>query len=653
MAGGARWRWGVALGCLLAVASLAGCGKKSEPGSAAPAAVASGPPPGATLAIAGQFFDGSDPAAIRAYLQSVREIKPKKFDVQWSPDTVAVGRDEAMRSLRAVSEDGSVYTLASSEPAVAKLKPGSILWIYDIAVRRVDHLVTDGDATLVYTKPIALTEAFTRADIEFDSPASLPDYYSNFRPHLPRAPKPAKTSRVPTSSPFRLVAFTPAAPGAEGGEQAPGPDAGSDANSGQDEEAENEDDYGEGMATSNGYTGSLAGFEYSLDYKARPDHLSFELEARKEEEGEAEAAHKESHEDQREEFHKYLEEEKEAKKEELEAGNERHKLEMQMQALDDEIAKPGMNPAQLKSLKAQREVDQEKLMEATKEYNEAVKKRHDAAEKKKKWAMAGGLAKKVFEIVSDNVDIRFRSKVELDQFSISGVLQLAQGQIQQAATQFKNLNGHLDAEFIGRLGEAGSGAVNVPVVHIPVVFNEPFPIYGLPFVIQFGGDFLVKVFLSGKHASIHWTGNYKFSGSGGFHADKSKTDSDSTLTATEPEFGEKEAMSPGTSGVVVAVQLPRLGFGFGAFGASSVAYIDWVNVLTTTNSAAVAVLGPQCKRMTLAQIAHVGIDTEVMPLPVPFIQSIASGALSPKKELYKKEKVWVDPDIKMCRIGGE
>jgi len=649
MTGNMRWRWGVLIGGMAAAAVLASCGKKSEPGLAAPAAEASGPPPGATLAIAGQFFDGSDPAAIRAYLQSVKEIKPTKFDVQWSPDTVAIGRDEAMRSLRAVSEDGSIYTLASSEPAVAKLKPGSILWIYDITVRRVDHLATDGDATVVYTKPIALTEAFTRADIEFDSPVSLPDYYSNYRPHLPPAAKPVKTSRVSARSPFRLVGYTPPTPGAEEDEPPPAPGA----DSGEDAEPESENDYGEGMATHDGYTGSLAGFEYSLSYKARPEHLTFEMEARKEEEKEnaAEDAHKEMDEEESEKFHEYLEEEQKARKEEFESENELHKLEVKMQELDDLIAKQASaSPAQQKILQEQRGNEYIKVKEAIKEYNEAVKRRHEAKEKLEQLAKARKFAKKVFDIVSENVDIRFRSKVELEGFAVSGVLQLAQGQIEQAATQFKNLNGHLDAEFIGRLGEAGSGAVNVPVVHVPVVFNEPFPIYGLPFVIQFGSDFLVKVFLSGKHATIHWTGNYKFSGSGGFHADKSKTDSDSTLTATEPEFGEKEAMSPGTSGVVVGVQLPRFGFGFGVWGASSIAYVDLVTVLTTTNSAAVAALGPQCKRITLAEVAHVGVDTQVMPLPVPFLESKLSKALSPKKEIYNHEKVWVDPDIPMCRI---
>ena len=41
--------------------------------------------------------------------------------------------------------DGSTITLAADEPAVAKLKPGSILWIWDIAVRKVDSVQTVGD----------------------------------------------------------------------------------------------------------------------------------------------------------------------------------------------------------------------------------------------------------------------------------------------------------------------------------------------------------------------------------------------------------------------------------------------------------------------------------------------------------------------------
>ncbi|MGH9496996.1 MAG: hypothetical protein ACRD3B_18510, partial [Candidatus Sulfotelmatobacter sp.] len=62
------------------------------------------------------MLDGADQATIRAYLQTVQEVTPKKFSVQWSPNVVPVSRDEAVRSLQRINEDGSLFTFASSEP---------------------------------------------------------------------------------------------------------------------------------------------------------------------------------------------------------------------------------------------------------------------------------------------------------------------------------------------------------------------------------------------------------------------------------------------------------------------------------------------------------------------------------------------------------
>ncbi len=113
-------------------------------------------------------------------------------------------------------------------------------------------------------------------------------------------------------------------------------------------------------------------------------------------------------------------------------------------------------------------------------------------------------------------------------------------------------------------------------------------------------------------------------------------------------------MSPGTSGLVLAIQLPRVGLGLGFLGPSGMAYMDLVNVLTMTNSAAVATLNPPCHRYTLDRIGSVGVDVSVMPLPIPLVQTVASSALSQRKEVWRaKQWKFVDPDIAMCRLGGD
>src|ERR1051326_6412632 len=68
------------------------------------------PPSGSTLAIAGRMLGGADQASSRTYLQTVKDVNPKKFSVQWSTNTVMIEHDEAMQSLQSINEDGSLYT---------------------------------------------------------------------------------------------------------------------------------------------------------------------------------------------------------------------------------------------------------------------------------------------------------------------------------------------------------------------------------------------------------------------------------------------------------------------------------------------------------------------------------------------------------------
>ena len=172
-----RWGPSALSGCAVAVLLLAGCSKRTT--QETPSAAAQQPARPATFNA--HMMLGADQAAIRSYLQSVHEVKPKKFEVQWSADTVPVSREEALRSLRAVSRDGNSYSFVSSEPVVQKLQPGRIVWIWDLTVARIDRVGTLDDTTTIHTVPIPLSEALPRADIEFEAPLDFGSAISRVR----------------------------------------------------------------------------------------------------------------------------------------------------------------------------------------------------------------------------------------------------------------------------------------------------------------------------------------------------------------------------------------------------------------------------------------------------------------------------------------
>lgn len=534
------------IACATMLPLLSGCKKRPQTGATAAAAStpAGSAPPGATLGIAGHLFKGSDRDAIRTYLQTVHEIKAARFDVKWSPATVAVGRDAAMRALESVSQDGSAFVFAANEPVVGTIKAGSILWVWDIALRRVDSVAAGGDSTVVvHTSAIPFAQAFTEAHLQFSSPVSLRNNYLAYRPHLPDSAAAKRTSFGPRAlTPRVFFASLDPTVVRPGGEQPPPPNGDSPSQG-------NDSDWGDGAPVNSGFAGSLKGYEYSLGYGLRPTGLTLTLEAKKEDGG----------------------------------------------------------------------------------------------------SDAGVL--NLFDIASDKLDVRFQSRMDLDDFTLDGGMDMSDGSMDKAQVMFNGVNGTLHVAFIGRLGEAGNGQTKVPVMHLPLAFYVPLPVDGIPFVVQLASDFNLTVFLAGDHATLKVEGGLAFNGNEGLSATKSASQADDNMSAGDPKVDSYEGVSPGVSAVVLGVQMPRIGFGVGMLGFQSMAYSDIVSVLTMTNGAETAApLGlPPCKRVTLEAWGHVGVET-VLP-SLPLLSDAASDKLSPNKEIWHKDpKVITMPDVPACQI---
>lgn len=631
------------LGAALGLA-LGGCNSHHDRQPAGAAAQASVQQP--APAVLRRFIDGADQAAIRSYLDSVHPVVPRKFDVTWSADTIPVSRDEAIRALRRVSRDGNTYVFSSAEPVVKRLQPGKIVWIWGIDIRRIVRVGVIDDATIVHTKPLPLSEAMSHADIEFATPLDLTSAYGVMRGAEPDLRTVARTR----TSPLRPVLLNePPAP-------APG---------GQSPDSPNGEPSGDVPAedvvagTSDGFTGSVAGFQYSVGYRVNGEQLSFDLQARKAEDtspGGPES--NEMHRDQRKEYFEYLHEQREAEHEadEAYAREERYATEMSEimafeagQPVVDSSKLSGLSKASLDTLEKLDEIEKEK---AKKTYEDAEAHAQAAEEKARNLAMAGAIAVQVFYILSDNLDVRFRSHLDLGTPSVAASIVLNNGVNTGTTIDFQKLAGQLDLEMVARMGEAGTGTVSIPVAHVPVAFNIPLIIEGVPFIVQIAGDFLFKVGLSGKHAVHHFHAHFKFGGGAGFNVTAaSQTDTHFALAGEEPEVESIEAESPGVSGSVLAVQIPRLGLGIGAWGLGLMGYIDHVVVLTVTNGAGVALLNPACKRLTVDRVAHVGADLSTL-MPIPVVQTLLP-ALGWKKDVWHAEQ-WkqVIPDIAMCHVGG-
>jgi hypothetical protein len=296
----------------------------------------------------------------------------------------------------------------------------------------------------------------------------------------------------------------------------------------------------------------------------------------------------------------------------------------------------------------------EAALRATQDELEKIEAEKAAAEREAEsiGAKAGDYAKELlWDVVSDNVDIRLRSAAQIDDFNLEFLLGIQDNKMTSLEMVLRNLKGKATMEIVARLGQPGQQNIKVPVMHIPAVWNIPIPAGGLPLVVQVGTDFTVTVSLTAKNATLTTAGSFEFSGSAGFGQKGDAGYNKSDVQATKPVIADYKGMSLGVSAYVLGVQLPRLGVGLGMFGISSVGYADLVHVITFTNGAAAAIglAAPPCKRITYSVVGHVGVQTELLPFKFTGSGAVAN-ALSPQMEIHKWENILTDPPIRACDL---
>lgn len=595
----------------LAVFALAvsGCGQKQPPAPVSrtdPATAPEPPTDGPIVLLAG------DPAALKRYLQTVQEVKPIRFDVEWNPDVVPVDRATTIRTLLSVSPDGTRFAFFGRDPSLDALAPGKILFLWGVALRRVTLVQRDGDHLSVVTTGVSLPEAFRQADIEFDYP--IPSTAPIVVPHE-QAEAAQPTAMTPSDEPrfMRVANTTTESPGAP----PPAPAA-----------PEVVFDLGLNTYKVSGYHG----FDIDAKYGPQGDGIAFSLEAR---------LHQDDLDDSAPEM----------------TANPRKDMDAASKAGRDANAKALRN-MQDKS-DAQKRAD-EKL------------RQNEISDGYKKTAKDGplgplkGKTRDLFKIGSSQWDLRLRAAGTFhgtstnNGLAVGSHILIKDSSLALMRTNFNNVNGNLKFQFIARRGEKSEQWINSFKVELPLRFNIPVIVGGLPMMFQVAFNFIAKPALATKNDSFVGEYEIPFGGNRQVSISDNKFTTSGTLK-TIPQMLKSLGSSVGVSAVLVAIQAPRVGLGLNLFAASSVAYIDLVTTATITSAGKLGMF--PCRNFQLVSTVNAGVDTQVS-LDLPGIAKLlgqplndqlkkASDMASTRETVFRKEMYRNEPDIKACQLTGK
>jgi hypothetical protein len=104
------------------------------------------------------------------YLHDAARRGKVVYDVKYQPETVVFDESATTRALRKLSSDGSSITLDAAVPEVRLLKPGSVLFLYGVALRKVTAVQPSGSTVVVTTTQAELTDAIRDGRIEWQVP---------------------------------------------------------------------------------------------------------------------------------------------------------------------------------------------------------------------------------------------------------------------------------------------------------------------------------------------------------------------------------------------------------------------------------------------------------------------------------------------------
>jgi len=610
----------------LALLALASCTKKEQSAPSAPATTTAAgplaPPLPGTLYPTGVVLSG-DRASLRYYLQNVDTVEGATAKITYAPATIVVDRNAAIRSLHGASWDGVTWRFDDIEPSVKRMQPGSVIVIWGLAIRKVTAVQHVGDEIVLTTTEAQLTDAVTDAQLKWDAPAHLLQGATALRVPKPEDSVQWRSSSIAppnAASPFQFASFAPPLDSVEAPDTSP-------AAKYQQSYKLKIDKYSVAMAygaPSDDQLNLYVQMAYAEDAEepvALPGDLGPVL-------------------DKAGEFAKWAKEQQEKEEKEAKEGKQKLKQirdETKMTSgpgpgLRQPIPKNSEEQQKQKGEEAAEEQYQKKYGRPSRSSTSGKPKLPEMPKVPSDWK--GGVGQ-IWDGLLGRTAIKVTAVGTVTGFKSQGDIEVSGGRLQHA--MLSNPSFHLsgDVYWVIRIDKAVFAGK--ALVQVPIVFRVPMIIAGLPMFLEIGASGLMQPAMTSKQATAK----------GGRHVDFTKsaqltvTSSDVTGEQGEPEVtadkSEFERITGiGVSGLVIAVQFPRVGLGFGIIGSNITAYFD---VVTSSGVSWTGTTGLiQCTHSLMVVNYNVGVSASFLGFPLG----------DKRKAGPSKQWDWDDPPGRKC-----
>jgi hypothetical protein len=235
-------------------------------------------------------------------------------------------------------------------------------------------------------------------------------------------------------------------------------------------------------------------------------------------------------------------------------------------------------------------------------------------------------------------EVNFTGYVDLGH--TSGGIAVNGGGVTNSSLTFSSfaVHGHVTYKILR--GDGANSNPDPPVFHVPLGVDYTIP-GEIPIYLKLQLGLLLKLGVSSKNAviqggvDVNTTGSDTITQTGKAVSSSESGDQITGNVLTQSDGGVGASISLAPSGVVVALQFPKVGLGLGFTAANAIAYVDMIDSIGQTVGSALG--GMFCSSYDVFVSIGAGLEAQIG------LGKLGLGVSSPRKTLFEKQAHTHDP----------